>query len=76
MMNCDPLHDKIILGCQKGGRSRKAARLLVENGFTNIYDMRGGIQGETDPFGNIQFAGWATRGMPTTIEFASCDILT
>ena len=60
--------DKIILGCRKGGRSMKAADLLSEAGFTNLYDMRGGLVGETDPFGNVLFPGWQTRGLPVTTK--------
>ena len=39
---------KCITGCQKGGRSMKAAELLLQAGFANILDMRGGFGGETD----------------------------
>lgn len=55
---------RIILGCQKGGRSNKAAELLSEAGYTNLHDMRGGLVGETDPLGNVTFPGWAARGLP------------
>ncbi|MCA8963075.1 MAG: rhodanese-like domain-containing protein [Planctomycetes bacterium] len=65
--------DKIILGCRKGGRSMKAADLLSEAGFTNLYDMRGGLVGETDPFGNILFPGWQTRGLPVTRDARKDD---
>ncbi len=61
---------KIILGCRKGGRSTKAAELLSEAGFTNIFDMRGGLLGETDPFGRVTFPGWTTKGFPLTTESA------
>ena len=67
---------RIILGCKKGGRSLKAAQLLVRGGFTGIYDMRGGFLGETDPFENITYPGWSSRGLPITTEYESKDILT
>ncbi len=57
---------RIILGCQKGGRSQKAADLLTAVGFTNLHDMRGGFIGETDVLGNVTFPGWSSRGLPTT----------
>ena len=69
------MDEKIILGCRRGGRSNKAAQLLAANGFTNIYDMKGGIGGETDPFGKTIFAGWSSRGLPTTAEYQSGDLL-
>jgi len=55
---------KLIIGCQKGGRSMKAAQLLQEAGFTSIVDMRGGFGGETDEAGRLLFPGWAPRGLP------------
>jgi rhodanese-related sulfurtransferase len=57
---------KCITGCQKGGRSLKAAELLISAGFTNVVDMRGGFGGETDPSGRITFPGWAPRGLPVS----------
>ncbi len=57
---------KLILGCQKGGRSIRACRLLVEEGYTNLHHMRGGFVGETDPLGKVTFPGWTTRGFPVT----------
>ena len=57
---------RIILGCQEGGRSNKAAELLSEAGYTNLHDMRGGLVGETDPLGNVTFPGWTSRGLPVS----------
>ena len=62
-----------ITGCQKGGRSMKAAELLLQAGFTNVLDMRGGFGGETDEMGQLTFPGWAPRGLPTTPESAPDD---
>ena len=64
---------KCITGCQKGGRSLKAAELLLSAGFTNVVDMRGGFGGETDEMGRLTFPGWAPRGFPTTHESAPED---
>jgi len=33
----------IIVYCKSGGRSKTASDLLIENGFTQVYDMSGGI---------------------------------
>ncbi len=68
-----PTDAKLITGCQKGGRSRKAAELLQGAGFTNVLDMRGGFGGETDEVGRVTFPGWAPRGFPTTRESAPED---
>ncbi|HXE74484.1 MAG TPA: rhodanese-like domain-containing protein [Candidatus Xenobia bacterium] len=59
---------KLITGCQKGGRSMKAAELLVQAGFTNVVDMRGGFGAETDQMGRVTFPGWTMRGLPATQE--------
>ena len=59
---------KLIVGCQKGGRSLKAVETLLAAGFTNVVDMRGGYGGELDPFGQMTFPGWAPRGLPTSTE--------
>ena len=64
---------KCITGCQKGGRSLKAAELLLRAGFTHVLDMRGGFGGETDEMGQLTFPGWAPRGLPTTRESAPED---
>ncbi len=64
---------KLITGCQKGGRSLKAAQLLLSAGFRNVVDMRGGYGGETDEMGRVTFPGWAPRGLPTTQESAPED---
>ena len=62
-----------ITGCQKGGRSLKAAELLLADGFTNVIDMRGGFGGETDEMGRLTYPGWAPRGLPTSRESAPED---
>ena len=64
---------KRITGCQKGGRSLKAAELLLAAGFSNLVDMRGGYGGETDEMGRVTFPGWALRGLPTSRESAPED---
>ncbi len=64
---------KCVTGCQKGGRSLKAAELLLAAGFTNVVDMRGGFGGETDEMGRLTFPGWAPRGLPTTWESVPKD---
>src|SRR5712692_3190159 len=59
---------KCITGCQKGGRSLKAADFLLSAGFLDVLDMRGGFGGETDGMGRVTFPGWSLCGLPTTSE--------
>lgn len=61
---------KIITACLKGGRSLRAAQILIENGFSHVVDMRGGFHGESDRMGNLLYPGWMPRGLPVTTEAA------
>ena len=63
---------KIITACLKGGRSMRAAQVLIANGFSSIVDMRGGFHGESDMMGALVYPGWASCGLPVTTE-ASAD---
>lgn len=58
------LEQPLVIGCKSGGRSARAATVLVESGFTNVVDMRGGFYGEVDQSGVVSCAGWAQRGLP------------
>ena len=35
--------DNILLYCRSGRRSLLGAKILVKNGYTNIYDLKGGV---------------------------------
>lgn len=63
--------DAIVLGCRSGNRSLRAATALVERGFSNVVDMRGGFDGETDgDTGKVVCGGWQSRGLPVASEAA------
>jgi len=47
-------NDTILVYCRTGNRSTQAAEILVENGFSNFYHMRGGI------------VAWKQNGYPVT----------
>ncbi len=48
----------IGLICRVGNRSTKAHKLLLSKGFTNVFNVKEGMQGsETGP-------GWLKRGLP------------
>ena len=36
-------NEKVYVYCKIGSRSNKAAKILVENGFKQVYDLNGGI---------------------------------
>jgi rhodanese-related sulfurtransferase len=56
---------KIICGCKTGGRSMRAAQMLVGEGFTNVLDQRAGWDGARSPFGQLAEPGWSRVGLPT-----------
>jgi rhodanese-related sulfurtransferase len=49
----DPYRATLVY-CRSGNRSAQAAQLLVEQGFTEVYNMLGGL------------LDWTERGYPTT----------
>jgi rhodanese-related sulfurtransferase len=55
---------KIVVGCKAGGRSLRAAQLLLGQGFTSVVDLRAGWDGARDPFGQLTEPGWSRAGLP------------
>ena len=60
---------KIVVGCNAGGRSLRAATILESAGFTSIVDQRCGYEGAPDPMGRIE-PGWRPKGLPTSQDAA------
>jgi len=57
-----PADQSIVVACKAGGRSARAAAMLEQLGFANVFDFSGGWSGNTgDP-------GWAASGGPSTTE--------
>jgi len=56
---------KIIVGCKAGGRSLRAAQMLLSDGFTNVLDQRAGWDGVMGPFGDVAEPGWSRVGLPS-----------
>lgn len=51
-----PKDREIYLYCAVGGRSSQAAEQLIQQGFTKVYHLEGGIR------------GWQSAGLPITQE--------
>ena len=51
----------IYVYCRSGGRSSKAAQLLIENGFTQVYNLQGGI------------TAWQEQGLPVEVSVQAKD---
>lgn len=56
---------KLIVGCQAGGRSYRAAEALTRAGYSDVVDQRAGFGGVRDPnTGSIVEPGWRDAGLP------------
>ena len=60
--------DKIFLMCRSGGRSASAADLLTEAGFTNVYSVVDGFEGDKAKNGERIFNGWKNSELPWSYE--------
>jgi len=66
--------DRILVMCRSGGRSARACDELAEAGFTNVYTIVDGMEGdvEKDPaspdVGKRVVNGWKNAGLPWTYK--------
>ncbi len=59
-----PIDTKLLVGCQVGGRSGKAALVLAEAGYAPV-NVKGGFGGHMDPAsGQVIDEGWSQAGLP------------
>jgi rhodanese-related sulfurtransferase len=54
----------LVLSCRSGGRSARAASMLLERGYTSVVDQRAGWDGERDMSGRVVTPGWRSQGLP------------
>ena len=59
---------KLLIGCQVGGRSMRAAQMLEAFGFSDVSNVRGGFGGARDPMGRVVDPGWVSSGLPVEEE--------
>jgi rhodanese-related sulfurtransferase len=57
---------KMVVGCQMGGRSSRACQILEQAGFQNVKNVRGGFGGARDPSGRVIEKGWADLALPVS----------
>jgi rhodanese-related sulfurtransferase len=57
----------VLVGCQMGGRSMRAAGVLEAYGYRTVYNVRGGFSGARDPMGHLEI-GWIDAGLPIETE--------
>lgn len=60
-----PKDAKLVLGCQSGNRSMRAAEALIRAGYTNLAEQRAGWGGARDMFGRLSEPGWSAAGLPS-----------
>ena len=63
---------KLVVGCQAGGRSQRAAEMLAQAGYTDVANMQGGFGGGQDDFGRA-IPGWAASGLPVSRDCPAAD---
>lgn len=55
----------VLLICRSGKRSREAGELLLKNGFTSVYNIAEGFEGELDDHHHRSTrGGWRFEGLP------------
>lgn len=55
----------IVLICRSGKRSREAGLLLIKEGFTQVYNVKDGFEGELDEHHHRStVGGWRFEGLP------------
>lgn len=58
----------VLVTCQMGGRSVRAALQMKSLGFLNVVDVKGGFGGERDDAGNVLNPGWRELSLPVATE--------
>jgi rhodanese-related sulfurtransferase len=59
-----PKDTKLVIGCQSGGRSLRAAETMINAGYSAIIEQRAGYKGARDAFGAVTEPGWEPLGLP------------
>ena len=55
----------LLFLCRSGVRSRHAAKLATENGYTQCYDILQGFEGDKDALGHRKtVGGWCQKDLP------------
>ncbi len=56
--------DPLFVTCRSGSRSAGAARKLIQAGFTNVWNLTEGFEGDKDSNGVRTRNGWRNAGLP------------
>ena len=63
-----PKDAKVIVGCQVGGRSQRAAELMAQAGYADVSNMQGGFGGSRDQMDRTVVTGWQESGLPVSTD--------
>jgi len=58
-----PKETTVVVGCQAGGRSQRAAEIMQQAGYSSVSNMMGGFGGGQDQTGRA-VPGWQEAGLP------------
>lgn len=61
-------NDPIVLICRAGERSARAADLLSDLGYTRVYTVVNGFEGQLSEKGRRNLNGWKNDGLPWSYE--------
>ena len=56
--------DIVILICRSGDRSSRGANRLAEDGFSRVYSVLDGFEGDLSKDGRRNVNGWRNAGLP------------
>ena len=54
----------VVLICRSGDRSSRGANRLAEEGYTRVYTVTDGFEGDLSPEGRRTVNGWKNVGLP------------
>lgn len=60
--------DPVVLICRAGERSSRAANLLADSGYTRVYTVVYGFEGELSDGGRRNVNGWKKANLPWSFE--------
>jgi rhodanese-related sulfurtransferase len=68
--------DPIILMCRSGDRSARAINmLLADKGYTRVYSVVDGFEGDMSKAGRRDVNGWKNAGLPWTYELDKAKVM-
>jgi rhodanese-related sulfurtransferase len=56
--------DPVLVMCRSGERAGRAASRLAANGYTRVYSVIDGFEGDMSPAGRRDVNGWKNAGLP------------